>query len=79
MHGVTWSEFTKPYRLWCLAELQREFALLRDGEKTRVREVPGPVAPDQLMAPLPVRPVAPPELPIPGDRRVPAQDSWMRW
>lgn len=79
MHGVQWSEFSKPYRLWCLAELQREFTALADGEKTRVRKMLGDAAVDQLMAPLPATPTAPPKLPIPGDRRVPARDSWMRW
>ncbi len=75
--GVEWQEFTKPFRLWCLADLQDHYEALSADDKTTVQTRLGPSAINQLTAPLPATPDAPPRLPItPGGEK--ARDSWMR-
>ena len=75
--GVEWQEFTKPFRLWCLSDLQDQFAALSDDQKTAVETRLGKPALDLITAPLPATPDTPPGLPITpkGER---ARDSWMR-
>lgn len=76
-YGVQWTEFTKPFRLWCLADLQDQFAALDGAGQGTVTALLGDTAIEALTAPLPVPPVAPPALPIRVKGAKPV-DSWMR-
>ncbi|MGB0920066.1 MAG: glutathione S-transferase [Alphaproteobacteria bacterium] len=73
--GAQWKEFAKPFRLWCLSDMQNQFAALDDAEQQKARAMLGDT--DALTAPLPMEPTAPPSLPItPGNAK--ATDSWLR-
>lgn len=75
--GASWKEYAKPFRLWCLSDMQEQFAALSDGEKEKVRGLIGNGAVEVLVAPLPAKPTPPPALPItPGATK--ARDSWLR-
>ena len=76
-HGVDWKEQAKPFRLWCLSDMQDQFAALDTGEQAKVRALLGDAAVDQLIAPLPADPIAPPSLPI-TPKSEKAVDSWFR-
>lgn len=77
--NTDFTEYTKPFRLWCYSELKDEFAALGDDDRNKVQAIIGQSATDDLMAALPCAPtVAPPSLPITPDRTGMWQDSWMR-
>lgn len=75
--GVDWKEFAKPFRLWCLSDMQDQFKALDEAEQAKVRTLLSDQAVDQLMAALPATPVPPPALPI-KPKSGKAVDSWMR-
>ncbi|MEN8721893.1 MAG: glutathione S-transferase family protein [Alphaproteobacteria bacterium] len=77
--NTDWSEYTKPFRLWCYSEIKSEFAGLNDADQTKVGDLLGQGAIDHLCADLPCPPpVAPPAIPLTPDQNVSRQDSWMR-
>lgn len=78
MQGLDWKEQTKPFRLWCLAQLQDDFAALSDAEQAEIETLLGSDAVHHLSAALPAKPVAPPTLPIIAEGSRKPVDSWMR-
>jgi len=83
MQGLEWREPTKPFRLWCLSELHKEYDALSSSGRHKMEEVLGKDAITHLTTPLPAEPIAPPALPIypitdPAQKRAKVVDSWMR-
>lgn len=79
VQGVDWNEPVKPYRVWCLAELQRRFAALDAGARDAVGARLGAAATAILAAP-PVAHAPPPfaSLPLRGETGRRPADSWWR-
>lgn len=78
--GVRFSEPVKPYRVWCLSELQREYAALnKDSRQTVDRHLADAAAIKALLQAVPVKlPSAPPALPISARGEAQPVDSWWR-
>jgi glutathione S-transferase len=80
VQGVAWSEPAKPYRVWCLAELQRRYAELRAAERSEVAGLLGDPAAAAILAAPPVAHEAPivGRLPLRGEAQRKPVDSWWR-
>jgi len=80
VQGVTFTEPTKPYRVWCLGELGRALMKLTDEERSKVAAALGDDEAFEILSrpPSASMPAPPPQLPIAADRRVKPLDSWWR-
>jgi hypothetical protein len=77
--GVTWEEPTKPYRVWCLDRLRREFDALDAAARAAVATAVGAAAVRVLASPSRgVVPSVVDPLPISGRRAAKPVDSWWR-
>ncbi len=78
VQGVDWREPVKPYRVWCLGELQRRYAQLGEEDRAVIDDRLGAGA-QVLQQPLAV-PVADlfTALPLRGQATRPPADSWWR-
>lgn len=77
--GVAWREPAKPYRAWCLAELQRRWARLAAPDRDAVTRLLGEPATAILAAPpVAIEPPGAGELPLRGELRRKPVDSWWR-
>lgn len=77
--NADFSQFTKPFRLWCYSEVKNEFAALGKDDQAKIAALVGQGVIADLTAPLPCAPtIAPLPLPITPERKGKARDSWMR-
>jgi glutathione S-transferase len=77
--GVTWEEPTKPYRVWCLDRLRRQFDALDPAARAAVETAVGAAAMRVLASPSRgVVPSVVDPLPISGRRAAKPVDSWWR-
>lgn len=79
VQGTSFTEPTKPYRVWCLAKLREAFQGLGDEDRRSLETL----FEDGALAPLSQpQPVAAPdligELPIPANAKAEIRDSWWR-